>query len=52
VVTNTPEDEHGRVYDNVVWSYEDPIPGAKGIAGLMCFYSERAQLTVDGEPRT
>jgi uncharacterized protein (DUF427 family) len=42
----------GRVYDNVVWSYEDPIAGAKGIAGLMCFYSERAQLTVDGEPRT
>ncbi|MDQ4098734.1 MAG: DUF427 domain-containing protein [Actinomycetota bacterium] len=39
----------GEVYDNLAWSYEDPIPGAGAIAGLMCFYSERAQITVDGK---
>jgi len=37
----------GQVHKDLVWSYEDPIPQAAGIAGLMCFYSERgAELTV------
>jgi uncharacterized protein (DUF427 family) len=39
----------GQVHDDLVWSYETPIPGAEGIAGLMCFYNERVDLTVDGE---
>jgi uncharacterized protein (DUF427 family) len=39
----------GQVHENVVWSYESPIPDAAGIAGLMCFYPERVDLTVDGE---
>jgi uncharacterized protein (DUF427 family) len=38
----------GEVHENLVWSYETPIPQAEGIAGLMCFYSERVELTVDG----
>lgn len=38
------------VHDGIVWSYEDPIPGAEGIAGLMCFYDERVDLRV-GEPQ-
>jgi len=40
----------GQVHDNVVWSYETPIPGAEGIAGLMCFYPEQVELTVSGDP--
>jgi uncharacterized protein (DUF427 family) len=40
----------GQVHDNLVWSYETPIPGAEGIAGLMCFYPERVELTVSGDP--
>jgi len=39
----------GQPYEDVVWSYESPIPGAEGIAGLMCFYPERVELTVSGE---
>jgi uncharacterized protein (DUF427 family) len=39
----------GDVHDNVVWSYVTPIPEAEGIAGLMCFYNERVELTIDGE---
>jgi uncharacterized protein (DUF427 family) len=35
-----------EVFDDVVWSYEDPIPAAKEITGLLCFYNERVQLTV------
>jgi len=39
------------VYDNLVWSYEAPIAEAEGITGLMCFYNERVDLIVDGEPQ-
>jgi uncharacterized protein (DUF427 family) len=39
----------GKTYEDVVWSYEAPIPGAEGIAGLMCFYPERVEQTVSGE---
>jgi uncharacterized protein (DUF427 family) len=39
-----------RTLENVVWSYETPIPGVEEIAGLLCFYSERVELTL-GEQR-
>jgi uncharacterized protein (DUF427 family) len=38
-----------EVHDDLVWSYQDPIPEAEGIAGLMSFYSERVDLAVGGE---
>lgn len=41
----------GEVHEDLVWSYPDPIPQAVDIAGLLCFYPDRVQLTVDGEPR-
>ncbi len=37
-----------EVHDDIVWSYQEPIPQAAGIAGLMCFYTEKVQLTIDG----
>jgi uncharacterized protein (DUF427 family) len=37
-----------EVHDNLVWSYETPIPQAEGIAGLLCFYNERVDITVSG----
>jgi uncharacterized protein (DUF427 family) len=40
----------GQVLPDVGWSYESPIPQAAGIAGLVCFYNDRVQLTVDGQP--
>jgi uncharacterized protein (DUF427 family) len=39
----------GEVYEDLVWSYESPIPQAKEIEGLMCFYPDRVKLTVDGD---
>ncbi len=39
----------GEVHDDLVWSYESPIPQAEQITGLMCFYPDRVKLTVDGE---
>jgi uncharacterized protein (DUF427 family) len=42
----------GDVHEDLVWSYESPIPEAAGIAGLMCFWTERgAGVTVDGVPQ-
>jgi uncharacterized protein (DUF427 family) len=39
----------GEVHDDIVWAYEAPIPEVADIAGLLCFYNERVDLTVDGE---
>jgi uncharacterized protein (DUF427 family) len=39
----------GEVHEDLVWSYETPIPEAEGITGLMTFYNERVDLVVDGE---
>jgi len=37
----------GAVHDGIVWSYEHPIPAAEGVAGLLCFYNDRVDLTVN-----
>lgn len=39
----------GEVYDDVAWSYEHPIPRAGRIAGLVCFYPERVDMTIGRE---
>ena len=36
----------GEVFDGIVWGYPTPIPGAEGIAGLMCFYPDRVEMKV------
>ncbi len=38
----------GDVHEDLVWSYQTPIPEAAAIAGLLCFYNERVDLTVSG----
>ena len=35
---------NGQNYDDVVWSYPDPIPEMAEIAGLMSFYAERDEV--------
>jgi uncharacterized protein (DUF427 family) len=35
-------------HDDLVWAYEDPLPEAAGLAGLVAFYDEKVQVTVDG----
>ena len=37
----------GTSHDGIAWSYEDPISGAAEIAGLLCFYPDRVEMTVD-----
>lgn len=35
-------------HEDIVWGYEDPLPDAAGLAGLVAFYDEKVQVTVDG----
>jgi uncharacterized protein (DUF427 family) len=35
-------------HDDLVWAYEDPLPDAAALAGLVAFYDEKVQITVDG----
>jgi uncharacterized protein (DUF427 family) len=36
-----------ELHRDLVWTYRDPLPAVREIAGLVCFYDERADLTVD-----
>jgi uncharacterized protein (DUF427 family) len=44
------------VRTDIVWIYRTPLPESQKIAGLACFYSEKVDITLDGErqerPRT
>jgi uncharacterized protein (DUF427 family) len=40
----------GEVHENLVWSYQQPIPNAAGIAGMLCFYNDKVELTLGGQP--
>jgi uncharacterized protein (DUF427 family) len=33
---------------DIVWTYEEPLPDAPPIAGLVCFFNETVDITVDG----
>jgi uncharacterized protein (DUF427 family) len=41
----------GQRRENLVWSYEHPLPDAAAITGLVAFWDERVDVFVDGEPR-
>jgi len=37
------------VHPDLAWGYDYPVPESIRIAGLICFYNERVDLTVDGQ---
>jgi uncharacterized protein (DUF427 family) len=39
-----------QVYEDLAWYYATPLPESIRIAGLVCFYNDRVDLLVDGEP--
>lgn len=39
----------GTRHDGIAWAYEAPIPAAAEIAGLLSFYPDRTEITVNGE---
>jgi uncharacterized protein (DUF427 family) len=42
--------DEGKSAD-LAWTYEDPTPDARPLAGLVAFYDELVDVTVDGERR-
>jgi uncharacterized protein (DUF427 family) len=44
-------DLDGRLVDDVLWTYEQPLPDAGAIAGLVAFFDEHVDVIVDGERR-
>lgn len=39
---------YDRCYEDVAWMYRTPLPECQKIAGLICFYNERVDITLDG----
>lgn len=37
------------VHEDIIWGYDTPLPESAGLAGYVCFYSERVDIYVDGE---
>jgi len=46
----------GRLYEDYVWTYRNPLPESQKVAGLISLYNEKVDLSVDGvaleRPRT
>jgi uncharacterized protein (DUF427 family) len=43
----------GKLHEDVAWTYRSPLAESQKVAGLVAFYNDRVDLTVDGErPRT
>lgn len=40
------------LHTDLAWSYHYPLPAVAPIAGLVAFYNEKVDITVDGEPLT
>ena len=40
-----------RLVEDLAWSYRTPLPESQKIAGLVAFYSERADLFIEEEPQ-
>lgn len=42
----------GIEHPDIAWAYPTPLPESDGIAGLVCFYDELADVEVDGVPQS
>lgn len=46
----------GELHEDLAWSYPTPLDESRKVAGLVCFYSEKVDIFVDGvlqeRPRT
>ena len=41
----------GQLFEDLVWSYPDPIPECPKIKGYLCFFNEKVdEIRVDGAP--
>jgi uncharacterized protein (DUF427 family) len=42
-------DMDGEIHDGIVWSYEAPTARAAEVRGMLSFYPDRTEVTVDGQ---
>jgi len=42
----------GRAHQDLAWTYEDPLPEAAPVTGLVAFFDERVDVVLDGERRS
>jgi uncharacterized protein (DUF427 family) len=42
-------DIDGKIHDGIVWSYETPTAQAAEVRGMLSFYPDRTEVTVDGQ---
>jgi uncharacterized protein (DUF427 family) len=41
----------GEIYENIAWSYPEPVPECPRVKNLICFFNENVEaITVDGAP--
>jgi uncharacterized protein (DUF427 family) len=45
-------DVNGSERADLLWSYERPLPDAADITGLLAFFDEKVEVTVDGQRRS
>ena len=43
-------DIDGEIHDGIAWSYETPTAQAAEVGGMLSFYPDRTEVTVDGQP--
>ena len=46
-----PVELDGHTIDDLAWSYPEPLPAAAPVAGLICFFDERVDVSLDGHPQ-
>lgn len=44
--------QNGETVKDLIWYYDDPLPAAGKIAGRLCFFNERVDIEIDGQPET
>jgi uncharacterized protein (DUF427 family) len=42
--------QNGETVKDLIWHYDDPLPAVERIAGRLCFFNERVDIEIDGEP--
>jgi len=41
----------GTPHEGLAWGYRTPLPESQKVAGLVCFYDEKVDVYLDGEPQ-
>jgi len=43
---------NAQTHTDIVWGYDTPLAESVGVTGRMCFYNEKVDLFIDGEPES